>query len=267
MKKNKIKEQKEFPIFSDPSTVSDSSTVSKSTQGFKSSKFGQFFWTVYHHISYAKKELHPTYLYKFYTSPQDIVPCIFCRQSYTKFLTQYPIEPYLAKNKIPYFNWEIHNCVNRKLNKTEYEYSVCKKRYTKVKPEEFLLHYWIFLFMITLNFPAQINFSPYDTIKTRQKALNKLDKALQHRYTAYITFFQQQKNLLPQDHPLNSQWSNYYFKYPPTIQTFSNRQTLFNWVYKIAYKTNFWPETQKQTLKMIEYYRAGSCSKVKKACI
>ena len=59
----------------------------------------------------------------FFLSLQNILPCKKCSDNYKQNLKDYPIEPAL-KNRDSLIQWgvDIHNSVNRELNKPELDY-------------------------------------------------------------------------------------------------------------------------------------------------
>jgi hypothetical protein len=84
--------------------------------------WGKDGWKLLHSISYKSHEIlekNPEYLryYKsFFKSIQYILPCIYCRRSFKKYITEIPFE-------LPLSDWlyKIHNCVNEKLRKQGYK--------------------------------------------------------------------------------------------------------------------------------------------------
>lgn len=53
---------------------------------------------------------------KFYSSLKDILPCMYCRESYKRFWKSVPIEPYLTgRDKLTLWLYTIKNLVNKKL--------------------------------------------------------------------------------------------------------------------------------------------------------
>jgi hypothetical protein len=87
-------------------------------------------WTFLHTITFnypekidlsneSDRELQ--YYYKqLFLNFQYTLPCIYCRQSYTAFLKEDPIETHLGSRKdLTYWFYRIHNKVNAKLRKQE----------------------------------------------------------------------------------------------------------------------------------------------------
>ena len=84
--------------------------------------WGKDGWKLLHSISYKSDEIlekNPEYLryYKsFFKSIQYVLPCIYCRRSFKKYITEIPFE-------LPLSDWlyKIHNCVNDKLRRQGYK--------------------------------------------------------------------------------------------------------------------------------------------------
>jgi hypothetical protein len=68
------------------------------------------------------------------TSLQDILPCIFCRNSFREFLKQLPIEPFLVgRIELVYWLYLMKDKVNNKLIKQEQQcYNDEKRRLKKL---------------------------------------------------------------------------------------------------------------------------------------
>lgn len=83
-------------------------------------KWGPHGWVFLHAIAFNYPE-KPTpeqkYSYStFFHSIGQVLPCIFCRNSFQQFLKDYPIEPYLgSRYQVSYWLYMIHNLVNKKL--------------------------------------------------------------------------------------------------------------------------------------------------------
>lgn len=95
--------------------------------------------------------------HKFYNSLKHVLPCIYCRDSYAKFITELPIKNFLSsRKKLMYWLYLIHNKVNDKLRTQGYH--SCKnptfesiyKKYSKIKFLE--KDTWIFLYCVAFNY-------------------------------------------------------------------------------------------------------------------
>lgn len=62
-------------------------------------------------------ELHKIAYKQYFTSLGNVLPCVFCRQSYEIFLRLLPIDPYLkSRYLLTYWLYLIKDRVNKKLN-------------------------------------------------------------------------------------------------------------------------------------------------------
>lgn len=87
--------------------------------------WGPFFWHTMH-LSAMGYPKEPTYSEKraakeFFESLQYLIPCPVCKEHYKQHLANNPITPSLDSRK-DLFTWtvNVHNAVNKKLNKPEY---------------------------------------------------------------------------------------------------------------------------------------------------
>ena len=63
-------------------------------------------------------EKQQEYYKNFFMDLKNILPCSYCRDSYTQILEVYPIDNYLHKGYLLRWWWyNVHNYVNQKLNK------------------------------------------------------------------------------------------------------------------------------------------------------
>ena len=60
------------------------------------------------------------YYKTFFKSIQYVLPCIYCRRSYKKYITEHPFPKELTQKELTRWLYTIHNCVNDKLSKQEY---------------------------------------------------------------------------------------------------------------------------------------------------
>lgn len=92
----------------------------------QTTQWGPEGWILFHVLPfyYANRNPRPGQreLYKeFYVLLKDILPCIYCRQSYKNFLDEIPIEKHLD-GFLPLVEWTylLHNLVNKKLRDQGY---------------------------------------------------------------------------------------------------------------------------------------------------
>lgn len=70
----------------------------------------------------------------YFTGLKDILPCSYCRISYTYFLQLLPIENYLdTRLHAMYWGYLLHNLVNTKLEKTSPSFIDVLKQYDKYR--------------------------------------------------------------------------------------------------------------------------------------
>lgn len=92
------------------------------------SVWGPTMWKTLHLITFSYPE-KPSFVqrkqfYDFFNNLRYIIPCVYCRKNYIEHLNEIPIEPYLDNNQL-LIKWliDIHNLVNKKLNKPMKSYS------------------------------------------------------------------------------------------------------------------------------------------------
>tara|TARA_B100001057_G_C22813944_1_gene936583 strand:+ start:411 stop:878 length:468 start_codon:yes stop_codon:yes gene_type:complete len=101
--------------------------------------WGPHFWYVLHITSLNYPENPSQYekraYYDFYTSIKDILPCKNCKNHYNTYIMQHPINPFLDK-KTDLIQWvvNIHNFVNKSLDKPEISLLEMLKIYKDLKP-------------------------------------------------------------------------------------------------------------------------------------
>lgn len=83
-------------------------------------------WVLFHVVPFYYANRNPRLKQKelfkeFYVNLKEVLPCIYCRQSYKNFLEQIPIEKSLT-GFMPLFKWtyKMHNLVNKKLRDQGY---------------------------------------------------------------------------------------------------------------------------------------------------
>ncbi len=101
-------------------------------------KWGGGLWVGLHCMTY-NYPLEPTQSDKdnyknFFESLKHMLPCIYCRQSYTTYLKYLPIDDYLDdRYGITYWLFSLHNLVNQKLSKTMIDFTECCVIYEKMR--------------------------------------------------------------------------------------------------------------------------------------
>jgi hypothetical protein len=99
-------------------------------------EWGPGLWTSLHCMSFNYPE-NPTeddkkHYLSFFTLLGEMLPCIFCKQSYKIYLKYFPINDFL-KNRYgcTYWVYTLHNLVNSKLGKPLMEFQQCVEIYEK----------------------------------------------------------------------------------------------------------------------------------------
>lgn len=111
-----------------------------------------------------KKEVKKT-LSIFLKNIQYVLPCIFCRRSYRKYIKELPLKPFLDSHNLFEWVYHIHNKVNDKLRKQGYKieknpslHSVKReweqKNICRKKMSSSFAGGWDFLYCVVLNFPV-----------------------------------------------------------------------------------------------------------------
>ncbi len=106
------------------------------------SKWGPHAWFFLHTVAY-NYPANPTEEKKaeyrqFFTNLASILPCVYCRNSYTNFLQTYPITSEVLANHLSFNRWFylIHSKVNEKLGKKNITFAQMMAKYEKVKSKK-----------------------------------------------------------------------------------------------------------------------------------
>ena len=79
--------------------------------------------------SYAEKK----YYYDFFNNLRYVIPCINCRKNYINHLNEIPLDPHLdSKDLLIKWLIDIHNLVNKDLNKPQKKYKDVISHYSKL---------------------------------------------------------------------------------------------------------------------------------------
>ena len=111
-----------------------------------------------------KKEVKKT-LSIFLKNVQYVLPCIFCRRSYRKYIKEFPLNPFLESHNLFEWVYHIHNKVNDKLREQGYKIeknpslqSVKReweqKNIFRQQISSSFAGGWDFLYCVVLNFPV-----------------------------------------------------------------------------------------------------------------
>jgi hypothetical protein len=106
----------------------------------QTTKWGPSGWNLFHNVAIQYKPTRENKaLYRaFYESFKQILPCKYCRQSYSTFFDSTPIDRFLVSSEqLFYWTYLMHNKVNDKLRKQGFlttpnpSYQEIKKQYQK----------------------------------------------------------------------------------------------------------------------------------------
>lgn len=183
-------------------------------------------------------------LTSFFKSEKYVLPCIYCRRSYSKYIKEIPIKE--SKNNVFKWIYRIHNKINDKLRKQGYldeknpSYDSVLQKYKRfVKKINCNMIGWKFLYSVVFEYPQ------YDF---------ELSNA---RYNGYVTFFTNLKYLLPSK-KIRDIYREYIEKNP--VQDHMNtRESLKKWLYKLEKKLKKKCDKYKERCDKIEKYRVKKC--------
>lgn len=200
----------------------------------------------------------------FFNGIRHILPCIYCRRSYTEYISKLPIDGFLNSRKsLSEWLYRIHNMVNDKLrkqglnNNPDPSFSEIHKRYIKYVKEInasncINMPGWDFLYSVMFNYPEK-----------------KEDIELE-RYTNYIIFFNYLPHVLP--FPKIKDILIEYLKVNNIIDSLQTRDKITKWGYNfeklVSKHINCNCATFTSRSKQIEFYRAGCGGKkdIKPTC-
>ena len=106
----------------------------------QTTKWGPSGWNLFHNvaINYSPSRENKALYRAFYESFKQILPCKYCRQSYSTFFDATPIDRFLVSSEqLFYWTYLMHNKVNDKLRKQGFvttpnpSYKEIKKQYEK----------------------------------------------------------------------------------------------------------------------------------------
>jgi hypothetical protein len=191
----------------------------------------------------------------FFTNLKNVLPCIYCRVSFTEYIEELPVDGFLESQE-QFFSWlyHIHNKVNNKLrgqgliewinpslDSVAERYKYIDGDMTNCHVREQSLMGWNFLYCVAFVFPE-----------------HGMDDALTSTYHGYIVFFNLLRYLLP------GKYQTLYKEYitaHPIMEVLKDRESIKQWVYNLELffnsenKLKCAPFVEIENL--IESYRAG----------
>jgi hypothetical protein len=191
-----------------------------------------------HNTSSKQKYLH------FFENLPDILPCIYCRRSLTKYYQEFPIQPSDLNDNLSFHYWlyRIHNLVNDKLrgqgllNVSDPTFSEVVTKF-KGSESDTCLQGWDFLYSIAMNYPAQS------------------DLITENKRQVYRIFFDTLPNLIP-----NLKLANQIFNYRrilPLSKFLKDRDHLVKWLYGLESQVMQDCPCFHTRCNSVEKYRAG----------
>ena len=183
----------------------------------------------------------------FFKSEKYVLPCIYCRRSFAKYIQELPINN-IKDMKDNIFKWIylIHNKINNKLRDQGYlqeknpKYDTILKKYERfVKKINCNMLGWNFLYSIIFEYPQY----GFELSKTR--------------YNGYITFFTNLKYLLPCKR-VRDEYRKYIEEYP--VENYMDtRENFKKWLYKLEKIVKKECSSYGDRCKKIEKHRVNKC--------
>lgn len=188
-------------------------------------------WKLLHSIAYCYTynddytEIHKSIYKRLFNAIQHILPCVYCRRSYSAYMKELSIDPYLykasehPKKNLFYHLYLIHNKVNDKLrgqgynDKPDPSYSDVIKYYESFVKKVNCIVGWHFLYCMIFNYPENG------------------DDCSKRRKHAYVQFFTCLKYLLPCIRIRDKYRS--YIESHPIEESLDTRESLKKWLYKL----------------------------------
>jgi hypothetical protein len=103
------------------------------------SKWGPHAWFFIHSTAY-NYPMNPTPVQQnnikvFFESLQHILPCVYCRATYSTYIRVNPLTQVELKDNdsLNRWVWQLHSYVNKKLNKPNISYEQMRQKYEQVK--------------------------------------------------------------------------------------------------------------------------------------
>jgi len=108
--------------------------------GIEPKIWGKSIWETLHYVSMdfpAKPSpLEVSRFFVFFESLMTVLPCETCREHYEAYWKTHPIGPYLAAGTLKQWVLELHNAVNRRLNKPTWTLAEIEAKYGGGAEEE-----------------------------------------------------------------------------------------------------------------------------------
>jgi len=199
-------------------------------------------WNLCHSISFTFNKKNELYYRRFFNNIQHILPCIYCRKSFKKFIKMFPIPDILTKYSLTLWLYTIHNLVNDKLQKQGYNskpnpsFTDVEKYYNNFVKNIDCLIGLEFLYCIIFNYDPEIS---------------------ENRKKGYIKFFNSLQYILP-DKKIQKIYKNYITEFPIEY-CMDSCEKMKKWCYKLEATLDKKCCTFQERCKKIEIYRVSNC--------
>ncbi len=132
----------------------------------QTTKWGPDGWKFMHFLTFKypdqPDQSHEKKYQSFFTHMGNMLPCIYCRNSYRGFIIDIPLSEWLMNRyAVTYWLYLIHNKVNDKLRKQGYlheknpAYKTICRRYKQYNNDNTLDIGWDFIYSIIFNYPEK----------------------------------------------------------------------------------------------------------------
>ena len=214
-----------------------------------------------------------TTMKEFMLSWRELLPCKYCRKSFTKYTTSYPIDPHLeTRLALTRWLWVIHNKVNNKLRRQGYcsydnpEFQLIQELYQNLagntnNPIRLLMELGHdFLGSIIINYSAYVHNNP-ERIAAINGFYYRMAQLLAEVFQIVV---RQDKRFDSESTPLINKMHSYYGKTPLVLaDDGSSNDELISWYYGIICMVNshYCVSKVDKFVKHFEPYIVDSCNK------
>lgn len=152
-------------------------------------QWGPSGWILLHKAAEQyEPQLDNAHYRKLYCTLGDVLPCKYCRESYSTFVRQLPIDMWLQNNRdLSFFVYQLHNKVNEKLrlqghneNGSDPYFDDVFARFRAMDCRFAMDNSWKFLYAIAFNYPVCDGTDRFDAAK--QKAYIDFFTAVTHTF-------------------------------------------------------------------------------------
>ena len=229
-------------------------------------------WKLLHSITFSYSKEKKEFYKEFFFNIAFVLPCKFCRKSYSEYITELPVDV-SSKENFTKWLWKIHNKVNEKLrsqnlcNYEDPEFSFVKKMYTQKLIQgcsKVNFEGWEFLFSVVEGHPyskLSLGSKPFASDEECNTPLKRnINNSMEpsERLIYYKKFWEDLSKVLP-----FQEWTILWKKFDSA--TYNTRASLLKNLYKIrcGLETELELENKTQFLslcKELRRYKSG-CNK------